>query len=413
MKKMFSSLLSFTLSAAVLTGGCLSASAQETDTEFEPIVLTLGELEETPWLSGSIALLSDEEDDGSYYYGDALDANNRAVYDALMKLRTPSTDKITITLPEPATFTTSTNITALFSDDEVETYTLAVFGNCKPGIDSLLFDHPEIFWFDAANSNIAVGSDTKVSRKSAGVYQWTINSIAITPNYSSGYSSLNDVNDYKERLEEAVEEFAVPYDTRYETIKALHDKISEFTYYDTAATFSDSPVGAVVEPGVVCEGYSEAFKLCCDSLGIPCVLVFGNYNTTANTAHMWNYVQMEDGKWYAVDVTWDDLDNESVLKYTYLLKGSESFNTNHTPSSDYNITQFTYPELSKEDYVFTAPVEYQTGDLNRDSELSVADLVYCSNAVLGEAVEYSCDVNGDEKTNTFDLIFMRKLIFPA
>ena len=23
---------------------------------------------------------------------------------------------------------------------------------------------------------------------------------------------------------------------------------------------------------------------------------------------MWNYVQMEDGNWYAVDVTWDDQD---------------------------------------------------------------------------------------------------------
>ena len=52
-------------------------------------------------------------------------------------------------------------------------------------------------------------------------------------------------------------------------------------------------------------------KILCDKENIPCILVVGNINLETNFAHMWNYVQMEDGQWYAVDCTWDDLDDET------------------------------------------------------------------------------------------------------
>lgn len=53
----------------------------------------------------------------------------------------------------------------------------------------------------------------------------------------------------------------------------------------------------------VCEGYARAFKVLCDRAGVPCVLANGTANTEE---HMWNLVQMENDKWYAVDVTWND-----------------------------------------------------------------------------------------------------------
>lgn len=49
----------------------------------------------------------------------------------------------------------------------------------------------------------------------------------------------------------------------------------------------------------VCQGYSYAFKMICDELGIPCTVGSGD-------GHMWNYVQTEDGNWYAIDATWND-----------------------------------------------------------------------------------------------------------
>ena len=68
--------------------------------------------------------------------------------------------------------------------------------------------------------------------------------------------------------------------------------------------------GSIGSTGPVCEGYARAFKVLCDVYDIPCVLVEGYVKNTRTDPeaefHMWNYVKMEDGKWYAVDVTWND-----------------------------------------------------------------------------------------------------------
>lgn len=67
--------------------------------------------------------------------------------------------------------------------------------------------------------------------------------------------------------------------------------------------------GTAGNEGPVCESYSRAMKVLCDRKGIPCVLLSGaaRYSTdTPAEEHMWNYVQMENGLWYAIDVTWND-----------------------------------------------------------------------------------------------------------
>lgn len=66
--------------------------------------------------------------------------------------------------------------------------------------------------------------------------------------------------------------------------------------------------GRAGDEGPVCEGYARAFKVLCDRLQLPCVLVDGlakseSWETPED--HMWNYVCLNGG-WYAVDVTWDD-----------------------------------------------------------------------------------------------------------
>ncbi|MDE6832782.1 MAG: hypothetical protein K2J39_00825 [Ruminococcus sp.] len=371
----------------------------------------------------------------SYNYRDQLDPNNRVVYDALYPLvENPSTDKITVTLPEPVSITLSKSpSSASLSDDDRQTFNDAVISNLKNAIDTLLMDNPELFWFDEAGLKFAT-KQTEQYNFFKQNYKVTISGFNFIPVYYESYESIDDIKEYRIKLDDAVKNMPYQAESRYGQLKNIHDYICGFTYYDLNATFNSSVIGAIVEPGVVCEGYAKSFKLMCDSLDIPCVVVLGNFDDESRTAHMWNYVQMDDGLWYAVDVTWDDLnddENGNILKYDYFLKGSANFNKNHTPRGDHNYTNVVYPEISDTDYIYEKPVvtttttstttttttttttsvsETLSGDLNHDGKINVADLVYCANAVLGKETEFSCDFNNDGYIDSFDVVLMRKLV---
>lgn len=356
MKELFSSAISVFTSLALISSSAISyasaAGSVPVDSDLSRETLYLDEADDLTFTAADTPLILSNFSEGTYNYKDFLDENNTAVYEALEILTTPQTDTISVTLPQSLLISLSALPSSKdFSSNDQEAYESAIFGSCKPGIDTLTFDMPEICWMDISKFSIGLGKDTTVSQNYfTGKYTLTVRSLKFTPSCNSVFGSVSDAQEYVDKLNKAIEDFPVSGDTRQEQLLSIHDYISQFTYYDTNADFASSALGALVEPGVVCEGYSKGFKLICDRLGIPCVLVFGNYNRSTNTAHMWDYVQMEDGKWYAVDVTWDDLDNDDVVKYQYFLKGSDSFNTNHTPESAYNITNFTYPELSAEDY---------------------------------------------------------------
>ncbi len=397
-----------------------------------------------------------------WFLGDYLDANNTAVYARLAELVTPSMDNITIKLPEPVTFTTTSPLT---SSDAV-LYN-AVFGACSSAINAVSFDMPEIFWLNQNQIAVSPNSMPYTYSKRNNTYTYTLQSLTITPAYYSGFADFDEVIEYKEILDNAVADFVVEGDTTVEKLKSIHDQIAGFTYYDLSAQFSGSVLGSLVTSGSVCESYAKGFKLICDRENIPCVCVFGNYNEDNRTAHMWNYVLMEDNCWYAVDVTWDDKDGKDGIEFadTYFMKGSADFSKNHTPCESYSVVNLKYPELAEWNYgenpafttattttttsttvttttttasttssatttrkmtttattstvattvpttTTTAPPEFEYGDLNHDGKVSVADLVYCSYHVLGvEEAEYSCDLNGDNRVDVFDVIIMRGII---
>lgn len=406
-------------------------------------------------------ILSYNGEDG-WLLGNYLDANNTAVYAQLTKLVTPSMDDITIKLPEPVTFTTTTPLTS--SDTALYN---AVFGACSSAINAVSFDMPEIFWLDQNQIAVSPNSMPYTYNRRNKTYTYTLQSLTITPAYYSGFSDFDEVIEYKEILDNAIADFVVEGDTTVEKLKSIHDQITTFTYYDLSAQFSGSALGSLVTSGSVCESYSKGFKLICDRENIPCVCVFGNYNADNRTAHMWNYVLMEDNCWYAVDVTWDDKDGKDNLEFvdTYFMKGSADFYKNHTPCESYSVVNLRYPELAEWNYgenpaftttaatttstttsttttstatmstattstttmstttmtttttvttsatTTTVAPEFEYGDLNHDGKVSVADLVYCSYHVLGvEPAEYSCDLNSDNRIDVFDVIIMRGII---
>lgn len=121
--------------------------------------------------------------------------------------------------------------------------------------------------------------------------------------------------------------------SRYEQLVQIHDWLTNNNACNTSVSDNIpwsalSALSASYQP--VCAGYAKAFKMLCDGLNIPCVLVSGTgILDSGSEGHMWNYVQMEDGKWYAVDVTWDDpvggSGNQSGFEHHgYFLVGSDT-----------------------------------------------------------------------------------------
>ena len=122
--------------------------------------------------------------------------------------------------------------------------------------------------------------------------------------------------------------------------------------------------GTVGTNGPVCEGYARAFKVLCDAVNIPCVLVNGDANNGSGTEpHMWNYVNIL-GSWYGVDVTWNDPGSGSsaVSGYEcedYLLAGANTvvggmaFSQSHPVANvvtDGGVAFTNGPKLSEKDY---------------------------------------------------------------
>lgn len=467
MKKLFGSAAAFLTSFSLFTGiipfsGIASAVNTESGVlDVSDISLEFGELETMSLNMEDVPRILAEGD--GYQLGDCLDANNSAVYAAFRKLVEPSVDEFTVTLPEPVSFKTDD----LNSSENSDFYN-AVFGNCASGMEAASFDTPWIFWLDNNKTSVSAGNMKYSYDRRTKLYTFTIDKLTFAPSAYGGFSTFDEIGEYKLKLEEAVESYPIEGETSAEKLKSIHDQICCFTDYNIEGKFSGSALSALVEPGAVCEGYSKGFKMLCDSIGIPAICVFGNFNETDATAHMWNYVRMDDGLWYAVDVTWDDYDGDYGLELVdkYFLKGSADFNVKHSPCNDYNLTHLEYPELAEHNYgsapeVTTSsstatttktttttasekistsmktsikattktstkttsvtnattttatvpPEEFEYGDLNRDGKVSIADLVYCAGNVLGiEKTKYSCDVNSDGFEDVYDVVIMRKLV---
>lgn len=231
--------------------------------------------------------------------------------------------------------------------------------------------------------------------------------------YSSAYDSWDDVETAFADLATGITAVTIEGETRYEKIKAIHDWICTTADYDFTFVLPHAydPLGIFVDPyDFVCEGYSEIFKLLCDREGIPCITVVG-YGGGGDDweGHKWNYVQMEDGKWYAMDVTWDDQDTRDddtdQIYYEFFLSGSETYDVSfgHTKFCESHIATgamfnfdfyLDYPELSEEMYYDTSSFEVSTDGLWRyqvideDEKLvSITSGYYGLKAYLGEDTE--------------------------
>lgn len=227
--------------------------------------------------------------------------------------------------------------------------------------DAFTLDRPDIFWVDTLK--LAVLTRTTTNIFSATSYEYTLEPREGAENYYvDSFSLPAQVDTAIEEVESKIEQIANgATGNTYDKVKYVHDYIVDLITYDQTGKINNSNIyGALIERTCVCEGYAESFKLILDKLNIPCIIVYGDgIDSNGRTeAHAWNYVKMEDDKWYAVDATWDDpiiIGNGSSLgidRHKYFLKGSGDFSQTHTADGDVSGQGqvFVYPELSYTNY---------------------------------------------------------------
>lgn len=233
--------------------------------------------------------------------------------------------------------------------NEIKQYVHAMFS-------AFVRDNPQVFWISNTVKILPLTKYhcTTYSSKLICVGGYHIEFYFIINNSSYDIRSSNYLSDYSidamdETINDSINEI---FSGNYPVNGSRKDKLGYFNDYLTKTnSFNNSTnlyyiddscrsceaalIGRTGNEGPVCESYAEAFKLLCDRADIPCVVVNGTSdNGSSKSGHMWNYVQMENGKWYAVDVAWNDPTvNNSMLgavsgyeNRDYFLIGSETVN---------------------------------------------------------------------------------------
>ncbi|MGN0620720.1 MAG: dockerin type I domain-containing protein [Porcipelethomonas sp.] len=338
--------------------------------------------------------------ESTFSFYDQLDENNKAAYDAMNEnWIVPSNEEFTITLAKSLSFTNSTSNIDNWTEEEKEEFWNTVLNAVYSAKNAFLFDHPEVFWIDEQSIGLSCSS-IKTSRNFSGGYTIKVSQVVIYSDIKAEYTDVENAELCRQQVETELENFEVQGSDNYSKIKYIHDKIAETVVYNVEGIYMDSVYGFFCGPyEIVCEGYAKTFKLICDRENIPCILVVGNVNLTTNVAHMWNYVQMEDGEWYGVDCTWDDTDTaSSPVKYTYFMKGSSGFGR-HTPDSEYITSGFVYPDLCENDYVYMSSGPETTTTVS-ETETTSTVTVTVTETVSTAAAVTSTETNTSSVTET-------------
>lgn len=344
---------------------------------------------------------------------DMEDSKAFEIYMALMSVNTETID-IKVDFETPVILDAKTQEEILTIDaDKIQ----AVTNAAQLAIDAFRADYPEIFWYDIEESSCKAvwAKQSHPDGSQSYIIEGISIKFSVYPDYSEDLNTTYDnvVNELKSVISQTEGM------NRYNKLMYFHDYLCDKIEYGMDNSDAFDIYGALITGQATCEGYSEAFKAICDLAGIPCVTVRGKSKENADDEgvnHMWNYCLMEDDKWYAVDVTWDDPGFQSydfflVGSQTVVMTGDRTFADTHLANGDFslsNIHEFTYPELSETAY---ESQEFKYGDVNGDTIINGEDAL----AVLkisarlinaNETERISGDVDGNEIINSQDALYV-------
>ncbi len=185
--------------------------------------------------------------------------------------------------------------------------------------DAIVLDHPEIFWIDSYSTIRTFNNYVNTNK-------------IIQLHYSYTEEEAKDVKARIEPRYNAIIEEAKIKSTNYDKIKYVHDKLIEISQYNEYTKEQENSFQSLVSifdtGDSVCAGYAYGFKFIMDNLEIECIAsndVSNEEDKISN--HIWNIVNL-DGKWYNIDVTWDQNNGNGII-YNYFLKDNEEFYKDH------------------------------------------------------------------------------------
>lgn len=189
----------------------------------------------------------------------------------------------------------------------------------------------------------------------------------------SQYFSAEARREGDELIAEKMKEFkdvADRYNTAYDKAMIVHDIMTSENIYDYDSTVSPAStrtahnvLGSLDDDlDGVCESFAKAYSMAMNYIGVECIYAV-NYD------HAWNYVKMDDGNYYGVDVTWDVNWNNTAYYnkfYEWFGKGSNEF-TDDNQHIPYDTTgtgfEFLYsiPDMPASDYKTpeTSTIKYE------------------------------------------------------
>lgn len=122
----------------------------------------------------------------------------------------------------------------------------------------------------------------------------------------------------------------------YDTVKNVHDYLIEnFEYDHNTSMVNHTDIDGFRDKVMVCSGYGLAAYYLLNKAGVETRIITGDGGDgTGSVNHMWNAVKLE-GKWYNLDITWDDLGQGGKI-YTYFLKSDSRF-PRHVRIGNYDV----------------------------------------------------------------------------
>lgn len=141
---------------------------------------------------------------------------------------------------------------------------------------------------------------------------------------SAGNVNVSRIQNTRRKIDAAVNKALKSVNskmTKTEKALVLHDYLVKNTAYmdDESKEYRLSEWGVFLKGKANCQGYSMAYGILLGKVGIPV-----KYVTSEEMMHMWNLVKL-GGKWYHVDVTWDDPIDPQQKKDQYGLVMHDNF----------------------------------------------------------------------------------------